>query len=511
MTRGWNAFLALLLPYVGKLKGIPGVESTPEFRQSVLSIIMSLGSATLMRENAEMYRHGMAECVIDGDVITFRMSDRCSIDHFLDRIEADKLRRVEAAMPNENIFEEFIRRTAVENLDDKIRSLVYPWRLNEKVAMTGYDAAPDIDEHYFALVAETTREGIDEAGIHRDTALGSITGRELQLVVFLLTSFYLKHIRFVGVAKKAYPEINYPMSLTIWQPKETLIDSITSFNGMDKTTVAAAIDLLTVRATDAAYFSSEATAYFPMLIEVSDNYLLSPVSSIFRNTFHGIRMLHEMNDGKAAINLRVHRERWMISELHNLFLGNRYVCMQGTTKLRRNGTVITDIDAAILDIVTGELALFQLKWQDFSSNDVTKQRSKAKNFIEKVDAWATSVQDWLAEFGAGALKRSLRIKSSTDVTQVRLFAIGRSAARFQSYGFASQVEAVASATWRQFTRLRYEVGSSENIFSDLHDAIQADRTTLVKLRPVRQEMPMGKHTIVFENLWNEFEEDDDAT
>ena len=39
--------------------------------------------------------------------------------------------------------------------------------------------------------------------------------------------------------------------------------------------------------------------------------------------------------------------------------------------------MITDIDAAVFDVTTGELGLFQLKWQDFSSSDVAKQRSKA--------------------------------------------------------------------------------------------------------------------------------------
>ena len=118
--------MALLLPYVGNLKEIPSVESTPEFRHSVLSILLSLGGATILRENAEMYRHGMAECTIDGTTVTFRMSDRCSVDHFLDRLEEDKLRRLEDTMPGENIFKEIIRRTEIADLDDRIRALVFP-------------------------------------------------------------------------------------------------------------------------------------------------------------------------------------------------------------------------------------------------------------------------------------------------------------------------------------------------------------------------------------------------
>lgn len=33
----------------------------------------------------------------------------------------------------------------------------------------------------------------------------------------------LKHIRFVDVAKSHYPEINYPMILTIWKTRDDLV------------------------------------------------------------------------------------------------------------------------------------------------------------------------------------------------------------------------------------------------------------------------------------------------
>jgi hypothetical protein len=507
MMRGWNAFVALLLPHVGKMKGIPGVESTPEFRRSILSMLMSLGSATLMRENAEMFRYGMAECTVEENVITFRMSARCGVDHFLDRMEADKLRRLDATMPGESVFREAIRRTKIENLDERIRTLVYPWRPSEKVTMTGYGAAPDIDQHYFALVAETTHDGIDDAGIHDEAVLGSITGGDLRTVVFLITSFYLKHIRFVDVAKKAFPEINYAMSLTIWQPRHELIQSVVSFTGMPEPVVSTAIDMITVKAGDEAYFREEVTPFIPMLIKVADDYVLSPVSSMIRNPFHGIRMLHENRDRRATTNLQVHREGWMTSDLYNLFLGGRYFCIEGTTNLRRGRNIVTDIDAAIFESVSGELGLFQLKWQDFNSNDIAKQRSRARNFVEKVDVWAKSVEGWIAEFGDVELMRALRMKRGTEMTKVRLFAIGRSAARFQSYGFSHKAESIASATWRQFARLRYEIGPTENVLRDLHAAIQAEKSTPVMLKPIRQEVPLANYRLVFENFWNEFEDE----
>jgi hypothetical protein len=298
------------------------------------------------------------------------------------------------------------------------------------------------------------------------------------------------------------------MSLTIWKLRDEFTPSIASLPGMSESTASAAVNMLTVNSGDEAYFRSEVTPYIPMLIEVSDNYLLSPVSSIFYNPFHGIRMLHEFNDRKASANLLAHREAWMIDELYNLFFGGRYICMDGPTRLRRNRKVITDIDAAVFDTVTGELGLFQLKWQDFNSNDVAKQRSRARNFVEKVDMWARATENWIAENGTGTLLANLRMRHPGAISQVRLFAVGRSAARFQSYGYTSKVEAVASVTWRQFVRLRYGVGPSENVLRDLHGEIRKERTTPVKLRPIRQEMPLGKHTVVFENLWNAFDDEE---
>ncbi|WP_157839425.1 hypothetical protein [Bradyrhizobium diazoefficiens] len=506
ILRGWNPLAAMLLPHIGNLRGIPFRESTPELRESVLGILMNLGRASFVRENAEMLRHGMNECTLDGTTVTFRMTDRYTIDHFLDGLEADKLKNIEDAMPSESVFKKAIRETEVDNLDERIRELVHPFRPRDDVTMVSYDSAPDIEQHYFALVAKDTHESVDEAGIHDDTVLGNITGKDLRVVVFLITSFYLKHIRFVDVAKKAFPEVNVPMSLTAWTPPDRLIESIASFTGIDPSTVTSALDMLTVNSGHASYFEQEVTPLLPMLIKVSDDYVLQPVSSVFRNPFHGIRMLHEAFDKHASDNLRKHREDWMISELYNLFLGLRYLRMEGPTKLRQGRQVVTDIDAAVFDTMTGELALFQLKWQDFSSNDVAKQRSRAKNFVEKVDAWAKGVQGWIAASGTTKLIETIRLRQAKEVSQVRLFAIGRSSARFQSYGFELQENAVAPATWRQFARLRYTVGPSDNVLQDLHEAIQTERTTSLKLRPVRQEFSFRDHTIVLENLFNEYDD-----
>ena len=48
-----------------------------------------------------------------------------------------------------------------------------------------------------------------------------------------------------------------------------------------------------------------------------------------------------------------------------MFSGVKYITIDGNIKLRTGKKIVTDIDAAIFDRTTGELAIFQIKWQDF--------------------------------------------------------------------------------------------------------------------------------------------------
>ena len=190
----------------------------------------------------------------------------------------------------------------------------------------------------------------------------------------------------------------------------------------------------------------------------------------------------------------------MISDLCHLFLGGRYVRIDRPTPLRRDDRDVTDIDAAIFDVTTGDLALFQLKWQSFDTNDVRSQRSKAKNFVEQIDRWTQAVESWLKDFGWTALGKLLRI--NRDISEIRLFAIGRSAARFRSYGYSPRSSKVTACAWPQFVRLRYEIGPAEHVFERISDGVGRELESPVQLKPIPHEISVGGRVIRFADLWN---------
>src|SRR5690606_3423498 len=113
-------------------------------------------------------------------------------------------------------------------------------------------------------------------------------------------------------------------------------------------------------------------------------------------------------------------------------------------KLRKGSKIVTDVDAAVFDRTSGDLALFQLKWQDFLTNDVRALRSRSSNLVREIDEWADKVMEWILKRSVADLGDAMRINSRKHrpILRIFLFAISRTVARVQGYGYSSKHEAL---------------------------------------------------------------------
>ncbi len=509
MVRGWNPALGLLLATPSTFRGVPLMESTSESRGAAMTFLHQLGRSVLLGESAQMIRFGMADGRTIGDRIVLRMSERVTRDYFLDRLEPEKLKKIEKKAGWSDPQDSQIDKSLLKDVAARMERLVFPWRTG-RGTMIGYSAEPELDNHFIAAVTNETIDWRNEAGIHPDAAIEGVRGGTVVAIGLLLVSLYLKHIGFIDVGKRKIPEANYAMSLTIWKQAPDLIRSISEFTRMPEEDVSAALKLFTFSPDQHEFFQSDTTPFIPMLIEVSEGYLLSPVSSIFRNPFQGVRSLQEKRSARIQTSLREVREPWMVYDLCHLFLGNRYDVVDRPILLKRHGNAVTDVDAAVLDRTTGELALFQLKWQDFGTYEIKERRSRAKNFVDQVDLWAEKVRSWIHEFGSQRLFQSLGLKIGTadQTPAIRLFAIGRSASRFQSYGYEPKSKELSVCAWPQFVRLRYEIGPAEHVIDSLHRRIQEEKSYAIPMTPMPHEIVAAGQRIEFEDLWNSFDDED---
>lgn len=501
MVKGWNGIAALLLPYAHLQHGIPLMTSNDNTRFMAYQALYNLGTAAVAEDVADMLWYGLLTPYEKEGILHLKVDSNRTKDHFLDRIEPSRI------IPVEQLFEESINEELApyfsEDWVESAKKLIRPFFTNSGVMM-GYDMTPEMDDHFLALTLKATLKWRDSAGIHPDADFNGVSGSDLFVSVAAVASFHLKHIHFVQVGMELVENANFTMSLSIWHTRDEIIDTIAAATSFSQEKSEAILDILTAKSSDWGYFANETTPYLPLYIQISSDQLLCNVSAIFQNPLHGIRMVQE-RDSQVANAVRAPRENWMQKEIYDLFRGNRYQVVVGQIKLKSKSVTSTDIDAAILDTITGDIALFQLKWQDFNSHSVKSQFSKAKNFSEQTSKWANRVWGVLEETEMADLHRKCRFVGGAERTKkVHLFAVGRVAARFKSYGFTIDESLITVCSFLQLKRLRHELDRSRDVFSKLREAIMRENRENLERKSVAHILQFtGSDPIVLDDIWSE--------
>jgi hypothetical protein len=539
---GWNLAAEHLFSGV-KQYGFPIMESSSERKSFAFGFLYKLGCSVLLHRASEMIRYGFLEVETNKNGFILRRSGNAG-DQFLDNLDIFSLNEIETILNNKetesvngwhlfdiddypkmmNVPGAFSSRGnkkplesfKVENIDELMEPLVRPWDSGFGIMM-GYGALPEVDDHFIAEAAELVLDYRNEAGVHPDVKIGKISGAELTLIITVIIALHSKHIRFALLAMKKHPEISIPDSLTIWGPVEELIDSIThyveSFMGYSKLsreTISCALDVISLKPGDVSNLHKFTTPFVPLLISLGNGFILRPVSSLNRNPFLSTMTLQEWRDPKIIHRVSSPREDWLRNELYAIFHGSRYIRVEGNIKIRSENKILTDIDAAVFDVLTGELALFQIKWQDYFTNDVRKLRSKAGNLTKELDEWAEKVETWIEDKGKNELIKALRLKlpKGMSVSSIYLFGISRNLARIGAYGFNLRNKNLAIANWAQFRRIRHETGPTDRVFHQIFNTLREEMNKTAVSQPLPVTIEVSEKSITFEDIWNAFDTDD---
>lgn len=531
---GWNSALEYLFVPV-KSDGFPIRESTHKTRLFATSLLHKFGRSVLLRRVYEMLVSGYVSSEIVDSKIVIKTTERAE-EQYIDNLEFKLLAELQGYI-NENIgyhwngwnLGEFddpsvevdllgayhlqdskkeLKKHHIDNVDDLMEDLVFPWDSGNGIMM-GYEALPELDNHFFSLAIENAVNWRNDFGIHPSIKLNGVTGLELTLIVSVISALHMKHIRFSFAAMKKYQEISIPQSLTIWTKKSEIIDSIQDYTNFDRNLIERGIDAIAITPGESKNIKNLTSPLIPLLINLGNGILLRPISSLTKNPFVSTTTIQSWRTPNITDILSHPREDWMRNDLYHLFKGNRYKTVGGNINIRKGNKVVTDIDAAILDKTTGELALFQIKWQDYYTNDVKKLRSRAKNFVKEIDDWSSKVTSWIEENGLHELVKTLRLKvpKSKPVNRVYLFGLSKTSARMKGYGYNVDSENIAVCNWPMFVRKRFEIGASPTVFHDLFAEIKKDEGGTVKATPIPYQMNSEGFIIEFSNLWNSYSDE----
>lgn len=280
-----------------------------------------------------------------------------------------------------------------------------------------------------------------------DHSIAGLKFRVVRQVLEGLSALASIHADIDLIRSESSPNIGLG-GFTYYRPAERLAQEIAEVTGME---VDEAWRALMVIAEPAVDWPADRAivATVPALLQANDGDILPVLAGLETSPFdptlrHFERAYQE--DFFRGVNLR---EDLFIQDLYHLFPSVRYVLSESPLNLRENGKTVTDIDLAIFDLLTGELALIQLKWQSPFGRSMNERRSKARNFGDQCAKWARTVESWLSRESCDALVGRFVIgRERKSVAVVRLFAIGRNFSR--ASGITRMDRTLAIGNWSQF-------------------------------------------------------------
>lgn len=333
-----------------------------------------------------------------------------------------------------------------------------------------YSATPEIDQHFLEWGRLYLRRIFSQDLIGADDIIGGRPFSQYVEVLSALSGRSQKHIAFAAILRARYPSVHIRNLLTAHESRDVLIRSIARSQDSNEAEVREILKSLVLSGENLDAHTSGGDQTWAPIVEASDQTFLLPVYGLEINPFlfllTELRHLYEDDWFRIANN----RERRWIAEIDRLFVGSRWQTRCANLRLRDAGRDVTDIDFAVLDRKSNELALMQLKWQHPVGIDSRGRRSAGRNLVGESNRWIRSVTSWIDKHGVDELVRRLGFDTSCS-PRVKLIVLGR----YHAYltGFDARDPRAIWSDWAHFRRVCVENPSHSvsELIGTLHDSL----------------------------------------
>lgn len=491
---GLHKALNLSLDKSSKYKGAPLFRSTPALQMWANATLVLCGQLGYCEHLLELQRVGLVEIEKIGSdkYHAHIVSSPYGIESF-ERENFAWTRNIVAMMDQEYANALSVHAESIKNL---MSARVEAWRTH----YIQYTTSPEIDAFYQRVGLLQARMMLGNDAFPHDKKFG---GQEFGLycaAVTILVGWSRKHLDFCFELLKKRPFLDPQNIVTITSALEDEVEYLSAALEVDSTTAKQLIETLTLNNENKKeHCSIPGNLITPIFIEIGENKLLRPVWGSMSEPF--LFLLHELrnryhSDWDDAVNWR---EQAFRNDLYSLLLSDRFYKLNRSAILKNNGQRITDVDAFILDRKTGEVGLFQLKWQDFIGNSMRERESKKKNLLREGNQWIEKVTDWLSRVDKKTIAQTFNLNpnDAAIANSFRLFLIGRNSAFFS--GDWPIDSRAAWGMWPQLCRLISSLQNYENPIASLFLSLQEDSP--IKKEPPQifpEELKIGDVTIVLD-------------
>lgn len=321
-------------------------------------------------------------------------------------------------------------------------------------------------------------------GVAYDVFVNSITD---------FSGYAIKHINYCNLLLIEHPHLLMENLMYNASESESLLKLISENRSITTAEAEMLLRNISLNSDNVSLYASDSLPPAPFIKICSQLYLRSIAGSLWHPFPFLLENLHRNypKDWNQNTNLR---EALFKEQLYDMFPG--FKCIKHNIQITDGKRVITDIDAAVIDQKSGEIALFQLKWQnltDFSSKSLA---SKSKNYDTTATEWVDDVKAWLRSCSIKELASKLGLKEKfIDKQKIYLFVLGR---RHGNYSKDKYVDdGCAWVQWYQLLSCRAYLGEDNFKISTLHSLIRNASPYNKKIIERMTKYKIGKYTILY--------------
>ncbi len=338
-----------------------------------------------------------------------------------------------------------------------------------------YKTSPEIDAYYGLEGTMLARLMLGHDNFPPDAKFGGLEFNLYCAAVTIFVGWASKHLAFCFELLKKYPEIDPRNIFTITISLENIVGWLSDVLQIDNAVAKQVIETVTLTTENKhEHCSVPGNLITPVFIEIGRDKLLRPLWGSQTEPF--MFLLRELrrryrSDWDNAVNFR---EKVFRDDIYMLFQSERFYKLERNAVIKNDGAVITDIDALIFDHQTGEVGIFQLKWQDYIGNSMRERESKKGNLLKTGNQWVEKIHNWLSSADNEILSQTLGINKN-DVKKIksfRVFMLGRNSAFFS--GDWNPDTRATWGMWDQVLRIMHNFSNHNNPIEYLYHELQKD-------------------------------------
>lgn len=372
---------------------------------------------------------------------------------------------------------------------DRMKHLCFVW--NEH--FIGYDGDQDV-ESYFRDLAYLDSIHDTEWDMYPDDVLfNNVCYASFVDSVVDLSGYAIKHIYFVNVLREKHPDLLVENLFYLLNTKDELLRLIRENGDLSVQQAEEVLKVLSLSASNKGLYENTQASCAPLIKISSNQYIHSCAGSLYRPfsfMLDNITMLYPNICDKN----RNKREAIFRNELYEMM--PNFHCIDHQIVLKKNGQRITDIDATAIDSETGEIALFQLKWQDHTSLSPKTLLSKSKNYTLEVIQWINRITLWIENSSEAEIANLLGVKPKfVDKSKIYLFALGREHGNYS--GTAPDTPNCTWVQWYHFLDYILRHGGRNCRISDMHKELNEESPHTVSIKHKQRTHKYGKYTFIY--------------